>query len=532
MIRTTSQGADIALLEEKRLVELHHEHADNDFVVGDIYLGRVKKILPGLNAAFIDIGHEKDAFLHYLDMGPNIRSQQKFFFKKGARDPQQSSLQNFELEPEIQKSGKIADVLKPGHRVVVQIVKEPISTKGPRLSSQLSLAGRHIILMPFADSIAISKRIRSKEERERLRRLLQAIKPPGFGIILRTVAEGKMVAELDQDLRNLLEKWEQVVKSHAANKKKLLGELDKTESIVRDLLNDEFEKIVVDKDDYYQQLKLYIQKIAPKKEGIVKFYQGTQDIFQSYNIEKQIKSLFGKIVNLTGGAYVIIEGTEAMHVIDVNSGSRRSNQEKNQEDNSLKTNMEAGEEIARQLRLRDLGGIIVIDFIDMRTHDNRKKLYERMKEVMKDDRAKHSILPVSKFGLMQITRQRVRPEVKIETTEDCPMCKGTGQANPNILVVDEIESRLGHLAREFPQQKTVNVIVNPYIHSFLTNGIPSLRMKWMFKYKKWINIQVDDSFFITNYRLTAPHIDSEEAATPSYVADVVEDAGADDTTKE
>ncbi|MEX0966827.1 MAG: Rne/Rng family ribonuclease [Bacteroidia bacterium] len=497
VIQTTSHGADIALLEEKKLVELHHENVEDEFLVGDVYKGRVRKLLPGLNAAFIDIGHEKDAFLHYLDMGPNIRTQQKFFAQ--AANDAGVELANFEFEPEIQKTGKITDVLKPGLPIIVQIMKEPISTKGPRLSSQLSIAGRYVILIPFGKSMAISKKIRNKEERERLRRLLNSIRPANFSIIVRTVAEGKMVAELDRDLRNLVDKWDLLIKNLRQNKPKLLGELDKTESILRDLLNDSFQKVLVDNEQYYIQVKDYIQRIAPQKEHIVKLFTGEGSLYKSYGIDKQMKTLFGKIVNLTGGAYLIIEHTEAMHVIDVNSGSRRSN-EKNQEDNALRINTEAAEEVARQLRLRDLGGIIIIDFIDMRQFENKKKLHAHLKELMKEDRAKHSVLPISKFGLVQITRQRVRPELNMNNAQTCPMCKGTGEANPHIMVVEEIENRLTEIMKEY-KERSLRIIVNPFIQSHLTKGMVSLRWKWMWKYKIWIEVEADEAFFITKYLL-------------------------------
>lgn len=499
VIQSTSKGSDIALLEDKRLVELHHENADAEFLVGDIYVGRVRKLLPGLNAAFIDIGHKRDAFLHYLDLGPNVRSQLKYFSIASDKRKGTIHIKDFRFEPEIEKSGKIPEVLKQGQPIVVQIVKEPISTKGPRLSSQLSLPGRYLILMPFSNSIAISKRIKSREERDRLRKLIISIKPQNFGVIVRTIAEGKLVADLDKDLRNLVKKWDMLVKNVENHKSRLLGELDKTESILRDLLNDSFSKILVDNEEYQFQLKDYIQKIAPERESIVKLYRGQELLFRDYGIERQIKSLFGKIVNLTGGAYLVIEHTEAMHVINVNSGSRRMDK-LNQEENALNINIEAAEEVSRQLRLRDIGGIIVVDFIDMRNMENKKKLYERMKELLKLDRAKSSILPLSKFGLAQITRQRVRPEININTTKTCPYCKGTGEANPNILVVDEIYNRLSRILKTY-KNNTLHIVINPFVHSYLTKGLFTLQLKWMWHFRKWIKLTEDENYFITKYKI-------------------------------
>jgi ribonuclease G len=494
-------------MENKRLVELHHENVESEFLVGDIYLGKVKKLLPGLNAAFIDIGHEKDAFLHYLDLGPNIPTQQKFFFNILNRR-NSSSLQQFSFEPEIQKTGKISEVLKAGQYVVVQIVKEPISTKGPRLSTQLSIAGRYLILMPFSNSISISKKIGSAEERERLKRLLTSIKPNNFGLIVRTVAEGKLVAELDKDMRNLIQKWNLMIKNLNLRKPRLLGEMDKAETIVRDILNESFNRILVDNEQYYVQIKDYIQNIAPHKENIVKLYTGDSPVFQNVGIDRQLKTLFGKIVNLSGGAYLIIEHTEAMHVIDVNSGSRRSI-EQNQEANAYRINLEAAEEIARQLRLRDLGGIVIIDFIDMKSGENRRKIAEQLKEFMKEDRAKHTILPVSKFGLVQITRQRVRPQLDIGTKEECPLCKGTGEASSKITIVEELETRLSDFVKN--TEKSITIVVNPLVHASLVTGIYSVRLKWFFKYKRWVKIIPDDSLFLTQYKF--PHLSDSDSET-------------------
>ena len=500
IINATQKGNRIALLKDRRLVECHYEDIGETFTVGDIYLGMVKKVVPGLNAAFIDLGYEKDAFLHYLDLGPQIRSLNKFVKLAQSNPKATSKLSKFKLEPEIEKEGKIAQVLTKNQYILVQIVKEPISTKGPRLSCEISLAGRYIVLVPFSNVISVSKKIVDKEERQRLVRLLTSIKPENFGIIIRTVAEGKDVAELDRDLKNLVKSWDDgfnLLKT-AKPKDKIIGEIGRASSILRDMLNESFDSITIDDPATYEELKTYIKTIAPDKEKIVKLHNGKNKLFEVAGIEKQLKSLFGKSVSLPGGGYLIIEHTEALHVVDVNSGNK-SNTETDQERTALNVNMEAAREVARQLRLRDMGGIIVIDFIDMKKAENRRLVYEKMKDEMKDERSKYVILPLSKFGLMQITRQRVRPEVNIITQENCPSCNGTGKITASILVSDLIETSLEFLLVK-QNEKTVNLIVHPYLYAYFTQGFPSRRIKWYMKYKKWVKIEKDTSLGITEYK--------------------------------
>lgn len=499
-INSTQKGDRIALLKDKRLVEWNVESKETTFNVGDIYLGTVKKLVPGLNAAFIDVGHEKDAFLHYLDLGPQIRSLNKYV--KWVRTAGNASfkLNNFKTEPDIDKNGRINQVLKKGQQIVVQIVKEPISSKGPRLSCELSIAGRYVVLVPFSNAISISKKIVSKEERQRLSRLISAIKPDKMGVIVRTVAEGKEVAELDKDLRALIKKWEEGYHNlkNAKPRDQVIGEINRASSILRDMLNASFDGIYVDTKEMYDEIKVYIRNIAPDKEKILKLHQGKNKLFEVTGIEKQLKSLFGKSVSLPGGGYLIIEHTEALHVIDVNSGNK-SISESNQEETAVHTNLEALKEIARQLRLRDMGGIIVVDFIDMKKADNRKLVYDRMKEEMKDDRSKFVILPLSKFGLMQITRQRVRPEMNIRTLETCPTCKGTGKITASILVSDEIEKNVEFLLTK-QNEKKIKIILHPFLYAFYTKGIISKRVKWYLNYRSWVDLIQDTSLGITEYK--------------------------------
>lgn len=500
IINSTQNGCRIALLKDKVLSEFHHEADGDKFKVGDIYLGTVRKVVQGLNAAFIDIGYEKDAFLHYLDLGPRFTSLQDFSKRVvTARKGQVIKLEKHRMKPEIDKHGKINDVLSRNQKVLVQVVKEPISTKGPRLSCELSLAGRYMVLVPFSNTVNISKKITSAAERKRLQRLVSSIKPENFGVIVRTVAENKDVRELDQDLRNLVESWEEgmVMLKTAKPRDKVIGEISKASSLLRDVLNESFDSIYIDDKPIYDEVKTYIKTIAPDKEKIVKLYNGRQKIFEQFGIEKQIKSAFGQSVSLKGGGYLIIEHTEALHVIDVNSGNK-SNREDGQEATALSVNIEAAKEIARQLRLRDMGGIIVVDFIDMKKAENKKLIHKTMKDQMEVDRSKHTVLPLSRFGLMQITRQRVRPEMNITTKEVCPTCNGTGKISPSILTSDQIERTVDYLLTK-QNEKEVTVVVHPYVYAYFTQGTISKRVRWYLKYFKWVKLIQDSSMAVTDF---------------------------------
>lgn len=496
IINAAPAGVEIALLEDKKLVELHHEKADASFAVGDLYLGKVKKLIPGLNAAFIDVGFEKDAFLHYTDLSPYARSILKFTQLSIAdTSPSIQDFSKFEVEPEIVKTGKINEVLGGKPNVLVQILKEPIAAKGPRLSCEISLPGRFVVITPFNDIVAVSKKIHSSEERKRLQKIVDAIKPKNFGVIVRTAAEGKNTSELHEDLLILVETWKnlQVSLKGAEAPSKVLSEQDKTTSMLRDLLSADFNRIITNDKNIYNDTRTYIQKIAPDKAEIVSHYHNGIPIFDQFGITKQVKSSFGKTVNLPSGAYLIIEHTEALHVIDVNSGYKSVSN--NQEENALQTNLEAGEEIARQLRLRDIGGIIVVDFIDMKLPENKRKLQEAMENFMQPDRAKHAVLPISKFGLMQITRQRMRPEVNINTAEICPSCNGSGKISSTLLLEEEIEKRLHYLITH--QHKNLTLFVHPILYSHLTKGLFSIRWKWKRKFKTKISIKSNSDYYLT-----------------------------------
>ena len=488
----------LALLRDGKLIELHEEQGNSDFNVGDIYLGKVRKVVPSLNAAFVDVGFEKDAFLHYLDLGPQFNSLNKFTKDTLNKKQGVADLMYFKTEKDIQKEGKIDEIISSSQSILVQVAKEPISSKGPRLCAEITLAGRYLVLVPFSDKISISQKIRDNEERDRLKDLMESIKPKNFGVIIRTVAANKKVEQIDQDLKNLLEKWRTMHENLkvASPPRRVLGEIDKTSSILRDLLNADFTNIHINDETLFSDVREYVSGIAPGREKIVKHYDGKLSIFERFGINKQIKALFGKKVPLASGGYLIIEHTEAMHVIDVNSGNRKGAE--GQESNAFSTNIEAAEEIARVLQLRDMGGIVCVDFIDMHDRENNKLLYEKLKEFMQRDRAKHNILPPSKFGVIEITRQRVRPETDINTSEQCPTCKGTGEVQASILFAEEIESNLNFLLED-RGVKQLSLHVHPYLEAYFTKGLLSKRLRWFFKYKKWIPIRGITAYNLLEY---------------------------------
>lgn len=498
IINAAPQAVDIALLEDKKLVELHTENADSRFGVGDLYLGKVKKLIPGLNAAFIDVGFEKDAFLHYSDLSPYVKSILKFTkIAMNARPEDPLNFDHFKIEPEIVKTGKIAEVLSGKPNILVQILKEPIAAKGPRLSCELSLPGRFVVITPFNNIVAVSRKIHSSDERKRLQKIIEAFKPKNFGVIVRTAAEGKNTTELQDDLVSLVDTWQKIQNNlkGATAPTRILSEEGKTNSILRDLLSEDFNRIVVNDKNIFNETKLYLQKIAPEKTDILSFYNNGSPVFDSFGITRQIKASFGKTVNLPSGAYLIIEHTEALHVIDVNSGYKSVGN--NQEQNALETNLEAAAEIARQLRLRDIGGIIVVDFIDMKLPENKRKLADQMDKFMKIDRAKHAVLAISKFGLMQITRQRMKPEMNINTMEVCPSCEGTGKISSTLVLEDEIEKNLSYLIMQ--KHKGLTIEVHPILYAYLTKGFPSKNLKWRWKYKQKIHIRPNTSYHLIEF---------------------------------
>ena len=519
IVDVRAKEISIALLEDKRLVEYQQEGREAHFSVGNIYLAKVKKIMPGLNACFVNVGYERDAFLHYLDLGIRYRSLDKYMslLGDGTKDV---SITKALGQSDLEKEGSVQNIVKQGQEVLVQIQKEPISTKGPRVSCDISFPGRFLVLIPFSDKISVSSKIKSSQERARLKQLIHSIKPKGFGVIIRTVAEGKRASELDLEIKILHRRWEETInkvrKARQAQKKieaeakspqqalqnyrptLCYEETSRAVALLRDLFNPSYENIYINNKEVFDDIRAYVSMIAPTRLDIVKLYQGNIPIFDNFSVTRQIKSSFGRTVTYKHGAYLIIEHTEALHVVDVNSGNRSRSPE-GQEVNALDVNLGAADELARQLRLRDMGGIIVVDFIDMAQPENRQKLYERMVENMKGDRARHNILPLSKFGLMQITRQRVRPIEEPNVEEICPTCGGLGKIKPSILFTDLLEGKIRQLSQQL-HFKRIRLHVHPYVAAYLNKGLISLKRKWQFKYKTSIQLTPDEGLAYLQYQ--------------------------------
>jgi len=501
IIQKGSSGVEIALLSNRKLIEFHRETASDGFQVGDFYLGKVKKISPSLNAAFIHVGGEKDGFLTYFDLGPNLKSLRKVVKSAIAGHPRAGDLDQFDIEEPIVKTGKIGQVLKGGEPLLVQVIKEPIANKGPKVTCDISIPGRYFILVPFTNHISISRKIGNPKEKTRLKDLANSIRPHNFGVIVRTVSEGVAIEELDKDMRELVKKWNDLVRGlkNATTATKVLGEGNRLQTLLRDILNDSFTQIVTNDSEIHSAVKETLGRYNADADKILKLHAGKNSLFDQYNVNRQIQSSFGRNVPFSGGAYLVIDHTEALHVIDVNSGST-SFDPTNREENVLKVNLEAVDEIARQVRLRDMGGIIVIDFIDMRDPKKKNELFTALKAAMKTDRARHTILPMSKFGLVQITRERVRPATEIATQEVCISCNGTGKMDSSVQLLDKIENEINYLWENM-NQKGITLRANALITHYFKAGFPSIRMKWWLKHKRWLKLETDPNLPITGYEL-------------------------------
>ena len=499
VVNVTQSEVQLALLENGRLIELNKESSQgHTFTVGDIFLGRVKKLLPALNAAFVDIGDDKEAFIHYLDLGLYFNAFDRFIRESNPNTNLEKLFSRIPIGPALPKEGRIEDFLKQGQMILAQITKEPISTKGSRLTAEISLAGRNIVLLPFAQKVSISQKISSEEERRRLESLVKSILPKNYGAIIRTAAEGKTAAILAGELRSLIDKWKSSWTKLAKHKgvDLLLTEFSKTTVTLRDLLNDSFSNVYVNDEKAYEEIRDYIAVISPGQEKIAKLYDGKESIFDHFEVTRQIKSSFGKVVPLKQGAYLVIETTEALNVIDVNSGIRAKTTD--QEENTFEVNKLAADEIARQLRLRDMGGIVIVDFIDMETQEHRNELYKYMEELLKKDRAKHNVLPLTKFGLMQITRQRIRPVTQIETAETCPMCHGKGKITSSAVIDEKIEETLSYLVAE-KNARNLSLKVSPILGAYLSRGFSSYVRKWKKKYRCRLSLTESTDLGVLQY---------------------------------
>ncbi|MBR3647819.1 MAG: Rne/Rng family ribonuclease [Paludibacteraceae bacterium] len=490
----------IALTEDDRLMEVSREvRQKENFAVGNIYYGRVKKIMPALNAVFVDVGFEKEAFLHYLDLGSQFLTLEKFTNFAVSNPRKKANIEQTPVQPEVGKHGNVQDVCKVGQDILVQVIKEPINTKGPRLTGEISLAGRNMVLIPFGEKVMVSSKIRSEGEKSRLRQLVQVIKPAHFGVIVRTQAEGKRAAELDAEMKLLLRRWEETVTRLQKAKPVSLvtEEIGRTIGVIRDIFTPEnFTAIYVNDQDMYTEVKQYVGMIAPEAEDIVHMYKSAEPIFDHFQVTRQMKTGLGRTVGFKSGGYLIMERTEALFSIDVNSGSKKLGTD--QEDNAFRFNMLAADEIVHQLRLRDIGGIIIVDFIDMDSAEHRQLLFEYVRKQMKRDRARHNVLQLSKFGLMQITRQRVRPAVEMDVSEECPTCHGKGRIEPSLLFMEKLESECQRYSAQFGRGLTLRL--HPYICAYVEKGLLWTSLKWQWLRKYGVRIASSEMLGMLEYR--------------------------------
>jgi len=499
VVSTESNELKIALLENNRLLEYRIEDKNNYFSVGDCFLGKVVKVSKNLNAAFIDVGYKKYGFLPYTSLSKYFTNYSNFIHD--IRDNNNVKLSTYRLDEILDKDGNISDIISENQNILVQIEKEPISLKGPRLSTSITLSGKYFVLLPFSNEVHISKNITDNKEQERLINFVNSSRPNNFGVIIRTAAEGLDDNTLSDDLTQLLKKWgTALTKLKNANiGDKIISEDNKIITIIKNMLSTPLDTIYIDDEALYIQIKNFIISEHICNEKILKLYSNKSDsLFNYKDIKKQIQISMNKYVNIDGGGYLIIEQTEAMLVIDVNSGIQ--NDFSDHEEMAYHVNVIAAQEIVRQLRLRDIGGIISIDFIDMETVEHKMSIYELMKEYMKNDKHQHLVLPLSRFNVMQITRQRLKPIENVDIYEVCPMCRGNGRIEPVIQIADKIEKKLLDMLQN-KNVKNFTVIVHPFLYNYFTKGLFSKRIKWWIKYKKWIKFKQDFSFGMIDYKI-------------------------------
>jgi ribonuclease G len=526
IINATANEIRIAITEDEHLAELYVESPEKERMVGDIYLGRVARVMPGIKAAFIDIGMKQDAFLHFSDIATTIDEYSALIGDEDADvdtdeddDESETETSNKPKEGGLPQTRvnrpsqpQIPQITK-GQEIIVQVTKEPVGKKGVRVTSEVSLAGRFLVLLPFDNKIGVSKRINNFREKRRLRRIVRSILPGGFGAIIRTVAMEQSEELLRADLEDLISRWreiEQTIKTEKAPSL-IFKDMATTSSVIRDLFSEEVGRVVVDSKKLYKEIRLYVKWVAPQMLDKIEFYKERDPIFDAYGIEKEIATSLSRKVWLKSGGYIIIEQTEAMVVVDVNSG--RYAAKKEQELNSLRTNLEAAREVCRQLRLRDIGGIIIVDFIDLDDERNRKKVYDELKKEFKKDRARVTVLPLTEFGLAQITRQRIRQSIMHSFSEPCPVCGGGGLVLSKSSVVNHIQRWVRRFKANTHEFRLV-LRVHPSLAIYLREGTISRLTKIMLKFKILIKLEEDTKLGVDEF--TVFSVKQNKDVTESY----------------
>jgi ribonuclease G len=520
VINETADQIRIAITEDGRLAEIFVESPGKERMVGDIHLGKVARVMPGIRAAFIDVGQKQDAFLHFSDVDPNIDDYSSLIGEEDseidndddddevetttASTPSQAAHPQGSPRPQVaqrpQRFPQREIHLERGQSIIVQITKEPVGKKGVRVTSKVSLPGRYVVLLPFDGRIGVSKKVYNFKEKKRLKRIVRSMLPPGFGLIIRTVAEGKEEELLKNDLAQLIKTWREIEKSVKTEQPPVLlyKDLSTVSSVIRDLFNNEVQRVVVDSRRLYKEITTYVKWFAPTLVDKIEFYRGKTPIFDVFGVAKDMQESLGRRVALRSGGYLVIDVTEAMTVIDVNSGRYAANKE--QEQNSLRTNLEASREILRQLRLRDIGGIIVIDFIDLEDERNKRKVFDELRREFRHDRAKATVLPMTEFGLVQITRQRIRQSIMQSFSESCPVCAGTGIVQSRATILTELTGWLGKLKSE-GHSRRVKLVVHPYMASYLKEGKPSHLVNLMWKNKILIKLEPNATVPVNTFKV-------------------------------
>lgn len=520
VINETADQIRIAITEDSRLAEIFVESPGKERMVGDIHLGKVARVMPGIRAAFIDVGQKQDAFLHFSDVDPNIDDYSSLIGEEDseidddddddeaeiatASTPSQTAHTQGSPRPQAaprpQRFPQREIHLERGQSIIVQITKEPVGKKGVRVTSKVSLPGRYVVLLPFDGRIGVSKKLYNFKEKKRLKRIVRSLLPPGFGLIIRTVAEGKEEELLRNDLEQLIKTWREIEKSLKTEQPPVLlyKDLSTVSSVIRDLFNNEVQRVVVDSRRLYKEITTYVKWFAPTLVDKIEFYRGKTPIFDVFGVAKDMQESLGRRVALRSGGYLVIDVTEAMTVIDVNSGRYAANKE--QEQNSLRTNMEASREIIRQLRLRDIGGIIVIDFIDLEDERNKRKVFDELRREFRHDRAKATVLPMTEFGLVQITRQRIRQSIMQSFSETCPVCAGTGIVQSRATILTELTGWLGRFKSE-GHGRRIKLVVHPYMASYLKEGKPSHLVNLMWKNKTLIKLEPSTTVPVNTFKV-------------------------------
>ncbi|MBZ0203359.1 MAG: Rne/Rng family ribonuclease [Ignavibacteria bacterium] len=521
IINSNADENRIAITEDGKLSELFIENEEYEKVVGDIYLGKVAKVIPGIKAAFIDLGFKQDAFLHFSDVGDQAEDLKTLLGDDSEIDDDDDEEEDTPPQKG-QQGGRRGRSPMPrlerGQKIIVQITKEPVGNKGVRVTSKVSLPGRYLVFLPFENKVNASKQIQNLREKRRLKNIVRNYRNSRgleFGAIIRTVAEEMDEKAIVEDLENLHNSWKEIEKQvkNGTPPVLLFKDLSVTTGVIRDLFRDDVEKVIVDNKKMHKEIQNYVRINSPALLNKVELYKGSKALFDNYGIEQEIHLTLGKRVPLKIGGHLIIEKTEAMYVIDVNSGKYAKS--KDQETNSLKTNLDSAREIVRQVRLRDLGGIIVIDFIDVYDDKNKKKVYDELKKEFRKDRAKVTILPMSDFGLVQITRQRVRENVVRSITEQCPLCGGSGiiESSTNIL------TRIERWIKRYKLDKTrshgkLQLKVHPMVFKTLKEGTISNMTRLAFKYLLRISLEEDSSLAFQEFRFI--QIKTKEDITAKY----------------